>query len=615
VPNRPPGVYFNIALADTWEWDGNTWIADSSPTDSSPTSPTAPSPRWGFAMAWDGQQIVLFGGMETMQGSQTPVNDTWVLVGAQWVKQVVEVAPPARLDTAMAHDPLRGRLVLFGGTPGGGQLADTWEWDGTGWTQRFPVHAPSPRFFPAMAFDAVHGRVLLFGGSAVINHVVVHYDDTWEWDGDDWVQMTTTRAPSPGGGHGIARDPVRGTIVVVDGTQPQIDTTDSATWEWDGTDWQLRAPPAAPAQRNGVAMAYDARRDRMVMFGGTRGASGGSVVSEWDGARWSDVAPVTHVPSERSLAAIVYDPERARVMMFGGGIGTDINATPLKQALSDTWTWDGVAWREEQPAISPPASFGRTMAFDPRRHRAVLFGGGGSGTWEWDGTTWAARAVSDGPGPRSGATMVHDEARHQTLLISGNDGSYVPLTDHWAWDGDRWTKVVSVLPFGVIDAAATYDAARQRVVLFGGRSAAAPAVDDLWEWDGESWSKRPASGPWPVARTGHTLVYDSIRRRAVLFGGHDESTFVLNDLWEWDGTSWAQVAPASPLPLPRMFHAMVYDQARRELVLFGGNDSWKELRDVWLLRYEDPVAPDAVAPGLTPAAALRWVGPVQRALR
>jgi len=37
------------------------------------------------------------------------------------------------------------------------------------------------------------------------------------------------------------------------------------------------------------------------------------------------------------------------------------------------------------------------------------------------------------------------------------------------------------------------------------------------------------------------MVFDRLRQRAVLFGGHDGEN-VFGDTWEWDGTAWALVA-------------------------------------------------------------------------
>ncbi|HEX7841349.1 MAG TPA: kelch repeat-containing protein, partial [Kofleriaceae bacterium] len=91
----------------------------------------------------------------------------------------------------------------------------------------------------------------------------------------------------------------------------------------------------------------------------------------------------------------------------------------------------------------------------------------------------------------------------------------------------------------------------------------------------------------PEARSGATMVYNAPRRRIVVFGGQGE-TASLNDSWEWDGTTWTPLSPAS-LPLPRHHQGMTCDAARGDLVMFGGDDgSVLGLSDTWLLRYEDP---------------------------
>jgi hypothetical protein len=38
----------------------------------------------------------------------------------------------------MAYDPVRRRVVLFGGFHAGVTYADLWEWDGTAWEQILP---------------------------------------------------------------------------------------------------------------------------------------------------------------------------------------------------------------------------------------------------------------------------------------------------------------------------------------------------------------------------------------------------------------------------------------------------------------------------------------------
>jgi hypothetical protein len=90
-------------------------------------------------------------------------------------------------------------------------------------------------------------------------------------------------------------------------------------------------------------------------------------------------------------------------------------------------------------------------------------------------------------------------------------------------------------------------------------------LNDTWVWDGTNWvQKFPANSP-PGA-IGHAMAYDAARGQVVLFGGWDGSG--LNDTWVWDGSNWVQKFPANPPG--RYWHAMAYDAARGQVVLFGG---------------------------------------------
>jgi hypothetical protein len=55
--------------------------------------------------------------------------------------------------------------------------------------------------------------------------------------------------------------------------------------------------------------------------------------------------------------------------------------------------------------------------------------------------------------------------------------------------------------------------------------------------------------PTLTARHGHAMVYDEARRRLLLYGGQS-GTFpnltVLSDTWEWDGPSWTRSSVSGP---------------------------------------------------------------------
>ena len=80
-----------------------------------------------------------------------------------------------------------------------------------------------------------------------------------------------------------------------------------------------------------------------------------------------------------------------------------------------------------------------------------------------------------------------------------------------------------------------YDQARGVVLMFGGRRNGTPKLNlnDTWQFDGTTWSQlQPATSPPP--RGGHAMAYDPIRERVVMIGG-DVVGAELADAWEWDG--------------------------------------------------------------------------------
>ena len=76
--------------------------------------------------------------------------------------------------------------------------------------------------------------------------------------------------------------------------------------------------------------------------------------------------------------------------------------------------------------------------------------------------------------------------------------------------------------------------------MFGGANGGTP-LGQTWEWNGSNWTQRVVSGPPPRSDAG--MVYDSARKRIVLFGGRRGSpdNSDLGDTWEWDGASWKRI--------------------------------------------------------------------------
>ncbi|WP_391574207.1 kelch repeat-containing protein, partial [Cohnella sp.] len=148
-------------LNDTWIWDGQqqTWQDMLQLT-------LSPDKRKSAAMAYDPNigKVLLFGG----EGESGVLGDTWLWDGlnARW-EQVTGLAdsPSARGGAQMAFDG--ENLVLFGGYELSGStktpLGDMWLWDGAGWTEAHPAVMPPALHSGQMVYNGE--KALLFGGN------------------------------------------------------------------------------------------------------------------------------------------------------------------------------------------------------------------------------------------------------------------------------------------------------------------------------------------------------------------------------------------------------------------------------------------------------------------
>jgi hypothetical protein len=248
------------------------------------------------------------------------------------------------------------------------------------------------------------------------------------------------------------------------------------------------------------------------------------------------------------------------------------------------------SWTQRSPLTSPSARQHHVMAYDSVRHVVVLFGGEGplGDTWEWDGNSWTQIAVN-GPSARDESAMVFDSARGVVVLFGGGDHNS-PQASGETWEypvGGTWVRRANSAGIGAttgpsprVRHAMVYDSIRGKTVLFGGLDASGPggsfvAQADTWEWDGAAWALRATTGP--AARTSHAMAFDIARSQTVLFGGF--GAVVYGDTWEWDGTAWTQKATTGPSA--RYDHAMAYAGGCPRTMLFAGYDSSGRVSDNW----------------------------------
>lgn len=272
-------------LDDTWGWDGRTWRGFAAPGPAPRTFPVMASADPGTVYLFGGRRV-LFGA--TLDTSQL-LDDLWRWQEQRW-ERVGAPGPLARAEAAAAWDPVRRRLMVFGGYAihAGAieSLGDTWEFGDGRWT-RYDVVGPAPRHGAVAAFEPESGEVLLDGGNG-------GRADTWSWNGARW--RPVDRAPTPGRYNAVA------TTMGVGGPVMRFGGWDGAarhgdTWLWRSGSWHRR-DGAAPPARNHSAVAYDARRARVVLVGGHDGERVFGDVWEWDDCSWRqvlDTAPIRRI--------------------------------------------------------------------------------------------------------------------------------------------------------------------------------------------------------------------------------------------------------------------------------------------------------------------------------
>lgn len=126
-----------------------------------------------------------------------------------------------------------------------------------------------------------------------------------------------------------------------------------------------------------------------------------------------------------------------------------------------------------------------------------------------------------------------------------------------------------------------YDSARDRMVMFGGVNGTR-LNNTTWEFDGTTWRQlSPATKP--SARFRPAMAYDAARGVVVMFGGRTSwtSTTYVGDTWTWDGKNWKQQSPSAS-PSPCGGGAAAYDSQRKVVVMFGGfQASGRDTSQLW----------------------------------
>lgn len=293
--------------------------------------------------------------------------------------------PSGRAVFSLVEDPVARNVYLFGGYGYGGVQGDLWSLslETETWTRLNVPGGPGPRWGTMSVYDPVGGRIIVFGGA---------------------------RSPFPG-----SEDPVNEVWAL----------TLSGPLEWS----RILPLGTAPTARFAGVTVYDRMRNRMILFGGF--ASGTFYNDAWaldlsGTPTWRNLNPAGPLPTGRDAPAAVYDARHDRVVLFGGFMG------PNEAWFNDVWALDlsRNRWREISPPGAPSPRREMAWAHDPRHHRMLIFGGGGppdalsNQVWQLSLThppTWTLVEPDSGdaPSPRAGHYAVYDVASNRLVTFGG----------------------------------------------------------------------------------------------------------------------------------------------------------------------------------------------------
>jgi hypothetical protein len=497
---------------------------DNSAWSALPTQGTPPTPRMNAVAIVDAanDRLILHGGRDFSYTTAQHIvrGDVWALSfsdSMQWTPLFTADDSSSQCYTyhSAVYDPVRERMLLFGG--------DTGDYFAPGHAEvRAFALDGSNSWSVAAAPDPVRG----LGAEWNTTVYDAESDAVIEYDPD---RYATDSYPT----YRLALSP--------------------------GPSWSVLEPHAAkPPWRFGQATAFDPLRNRWLSYGGRLTYDGYDIYTEtysdlWsfrihDRPAWEVLAPAGGPPPKRQDARMLYDARGDRMILFGGQVTTGVDHTfPHRPGLGtphfygDTWALQLVgplAWTPiGTDGAAPNPRDGHLMMLDSRRNRVLVFGGrdslgGMNDLWalslgvspQWTQLFPAGTA----PTPRWQAFGCYDPAADRVVIAGGVATSGAQLDAFSLSLADSvltWAPLVTAgtpATMGSYPRPLVYDPIQRRILVFGDGSEASSWPMAAWELDlvgTPTWKALAASGVGPANAYGIGAAFDSTGNRVLLAGG------------------------------------------------------------------------------------------------
>ncbi len=282
-------------------------------------------------------------------------------------------APSPRIDAPLVYDPVARRLYIFGGR-GSGLRNDLWAYslNQAGWVELSPAGGPpDARLGHTMVFDPVRRRLVVFGGQAA-----GFFNDVWVYDiaANSWTLLEPNgAAPNRRYGHSVIFDAPRDRMVISHGFTSAGRFDDTWAFNFATNTWTEISPNERPLRRCLHHAVHDAANDQMLLYGGCASGVGPCPLGDlWafdlDTYQWRQLE-TDPAPPARQWYGTAFDPEHGRMIVFGGSGAGGL--------LGDTWAYDPAAnqWTSLNGKGLPPSGRSRHEGTFVPELGVVFFGG------------------------------------------------------------------------------------------------------------------------------------------------------------------------------------------------------------------------------------------------
>lgn len=306
--------------------------------------------------------------------------------------------PRARGYPLMVHDPVEDLLYMVGGYHEFGfesEIFDVWVFDPRSSTWRQVADELPPKNGDQIALDVQSRKIIMFQP----------YDDpieTWAFDLETgaWENRLPAVQPPPRWGAKMVYDRESDRVILYGGAHLSTGRLIGDTWAYDfeTNTWTELTPATSPPPFHFVDMIYVPTIDRVLLFGGIAGDAwdsgilhNGTWAYDYNANEWTNLAP-EHPPAPRVYHTLAFEAKTNRVVMFGGVLNE--SEWPQEPTIDETWIYDVAqnAWSRVDPRRSPSARAWHAMAGTNRT--VVLFGGGDS-RWTYTNDTFLYKARSN----------------------------------------------------------------------------------------------------------------------------------------------------------------------------------------------------------------------------